>query len=809
MSTDNNFYLPLSVLHRYIQLLIFTITQPSTYDMASLRRDSALLRFLHSFLTSAPLAILQLYILIMVVQSEQLYALKTLPHLVVAASLGASIVSLLLTLLCYIGSDRLHSNLRRVVLPAYVTTFFWHFFIIPSRIGSLALFSVAHGPYVAVVIGVHWIIAAVWTLCERTNLCGDDTKTPKKRRLHLEIPFVIVISFIFTFIYFKLREGSTLTRIVAYHLLTSVETIIISSLFYINMPSLSFAPWAFSFVVGSYILGMSFMALYYAAWHPKRTTNCFTLGIPYACDCCEAFHKSSDTIGNVDLPLESLRQQSTTPSSNGNGVVPISELELITAVPSSIADGKAGHNRPTQSTPLGRRYLIGGGVGEESKNMRLREQRATTLNAPPLRHSSGSQYTHYSHLDPPPVGQQRSTSPSRRSLPPLPPGRRHTWFARSSSEHHSSYNADVHSTPQEASRNANWRRSDGNINDDIVPTAHLAYFGINNQMYNLPSPIGEEPATPTGILGGNRKFSAPVVQVNGINQDRTKEPMRSASVGGFVALGPPPLPGRGFYTPTGSRRSSNSTDGRIQLEPPPYTTQSRSSSFSRNQPERHSGRLYAEIRDCVPPPHARQGSISPSRPGSERSSRHSSPGARVRSVNCSPKHSPYSSQRRSRHPSNPLHTHDPMQEFTKLYSTPSHGNYGILRKPPRASSSPTGDDTEGSQRAASTSSSHLVSSDNYSDAYIIDDQSSESGRLTRKSSQRSCSDTPSIPISACSGLLSTSTSVSKNPQPHLTSGDHMTSRTDRMTSRTDHMTCQSDLLFRPALTSHTFDGTLV
>lgn len=824
--------------HRYIQLLIFTLIHPSSYDMSSLRRDSALMRFLHSFFTSAPLAVVQLYVILGVAQNEPLHTLTTLPHLVVIASLGASIVSLLLTLFIYIGSDRLHSNSRRVVFPAYVTTFFWHFFVVPSRVASLALFAVAHGPYIVVVIGVHWMVAAAWTLFERTNLCGDHTKTPKKRRLHLEIPFVIVLSFIFTFVYFNLREGSTLTRIVTYHLATSVETIIIASLFYIYLPSLGFAPWAFSFTVGGYTLGMSFMALYYAAWHPKRTTDCFRIGLPHACDCCKVFHKSDrGGMGNVDLPLDNVGRQSSTPStcsgptcsnnnsgtSAGGGVIPINVSDLMTAVPSSIANssGNGGYSHPIQSTPLGHRYLIGGG-GERN------ERRGDVPDAPQLRHSSGSQYAHYSHLDPPPSGRRRSASPSgptaTPSGPPLPPGRRHTFHGGYTPERQRALDADPSSLPRGTSRSVhlprrqNWRYSEGNMDvNNIVPTAHLAHFGINNQLYNLPSPIGEEPATPTGMPGGNRNLSlTPVVQVNGISYQKSESPgqARSVSVGGS------PIPGRmSSYTPIGTRRSASVAEGRIQLDPPPHVAHAQS--FSRNQPERHSGRIYAEIRDYARGSlydgrMSRQGSSSPTRPGgSNRSSRHGSP----RATNGTPRNSPRSSQRRTRHPSNPLHTHDPMQEFTKLYSTPTHGNYGVLRKPPpKRSSSPTGEDTEGSQRATSTSSSHLVSSDNYSDAYIVDDFSSESGRLTRKSSQHS--DASTIPISACTTILSTSPSLSlslsKDPQPHLADDrvtsrtDHVTSRMDHMTSRTDRMTCQSDvMLLRPTFTSHTLTGTLV
>ena len=62
----------------------------------------------------------------------------------------------------------------------------------------------------------------------------------------------------------------------------------------------------FALTIGLYIMGIAFMSLYYAAWHPGRTRDCFMVGIPYSCDCCYVFRKPpvDNITGNVDLPLD-------------------------------------------------------------------------------------------------------------------------------------------------------------------------------------------------------------------------------------------------------------------------------------------------------------------------------------------------------------------------------------------------------------------------------------------------------------------------------------------------------------------------
>ena len=219
------------------------------------------------------------------------------------ASLLASTLSLLLTLLAYIASDRLHEEGRRVVWVGYIAMFLWHLVMVAARISVLVMFAHTVGFYVSIVVGVHWIATLIWLLFERTNFCGESTSRPPKRRFYFEIPFAFLLSFVFLFIYFNVKDSSSLVRSIVYHLLTAIETAILASLFYAFNPTLSYTPWWFGFTVGLYLIGIAIMSLYYCAWHPNRTDNCYMIGLPkHCCGCCSRRDKGP-AIGNVDLPL--------------------------------------------------------------------------------------------------------------------------------------------------------------------------------------------------------------------------------------------------------------------------------------------------------------------------------------------------------------------------------------------------------------------------------------------------------------------------------------------------------------------------
>ncbi len=652
---------------------------------------------------------------------------------VIFTSLMASTLSLMLTIISYIGNDRLHSEKRRIVCPGHMTAFIWHLCMIMARILALSLFAIAFGPYISVVIGIHWIACIIWTLFERTNFCGDVTTTPPKKRLYFELPFVLVISFVFIFLFFNVRDGSTMSRIVVYHILTSIETLVLCALFYALRPTLPYSPWLFALTVGLYIMGVAFMSLYYAAWHPGRTGDCFMVGIPYSCDCCYVFRKPpvDNITGNVDLPLDGDSGHGNRSRVNGvlagaedTGVSltdydPMVNLSTLAEHRSSFTIGQLSRSLTTtpSGTPQhgrGTPSIHGPSTGKAMLGYRLPSNKNGSRN--------GHRRTGSHHLSSTPIdrGSKRPASVNMESGPvgmgmgprslservgTTPEPNNHSGIGQLLPQRPASESIDVHcgSLTPTPGRHSRFRRSGSERyhrppipalmggEGEVTPmsgyrSAPLVRrsedFSSNHTHYNqqqhppngrhsvqnyytgavvLPSPIGEEPATsPTGLTSLGYQVTPPIIlQVNGKSpnlSDRTKDPVYSV----------PCYPKNGLNRNHSNRWSDvNYTD---------FT------------PVRNSRNRYTNT-----PIRTRQRSPSPVSGG------RGSPNPR--STNCTPKHSPYPGQRH-RNPSNPLHSHNPMTEFTQLYTTnPSKD---------RMTSS-------GEHKVISTSSSYLISSDNHTD----------------------------------------------------------------------------------------------
>ena len=263
---------------------------------------------------SAPQLTVQLYVmlrfLVSLAEDETTTEATSTVSPLTCASLVASSLSLLVTIFSYTSSDRLHCDTRRVVLMGHLTCFLWHACMTAARICALAVFTVGFGPYVVVVVSIHWLASVLWMAYEKTDFCGDITVRPQKRRTSLEVLFIMIISFVFLFIFFNVKNGPTLSRIVVYHVATCVETLIIVAVYYGVYAYSPASPLLFCWSFGLYVLGLCLMGLFFGVWHPSRTEDYSYVGVPRNCSsfscCCSGKDKdeeAADGIGNVDLPL--------------------------------------------------------------------------------------------------------------------------------------------------------------------------------------------------------------------------------------------------------------------------------------------------------------------------------------------------------------------------------------------------------------------------------------------------------------------------------------------------------------------------
>lgn len=676
-------------------------------DILSLQRDSLLLQFLIGFLINAPLTIIHLYQSFTVIASDDEFEWVWPLYHVTLCSFGVAILSLLVTLVSYIAHDRLHSEKRRVVFPGHLTAFVWHVCIVAGRIMALSLFATAFGPYVVIVIGIHWISCIVWACFEKTNICGDVTATPPRKRLYLELPFILVISFVYLFVYFNIRDGSTRVRIMIYHTLTSVETLVLPSLFYAVTPSFPYSLWLLAGTVSVYVMGVALMLLYYSAWHPNRTKDCFMTGIPHSCDCCHLFYKlSNNETYNVD---QSLDEEHADGSITLTNYTPMTNLSVLTERPSTYTIGSV--SRSVRATPTGtpqhrvrgastpnrvprRSSRIRPGTRMEylssTPNIANNARRMSVSNiemrpvSPSMRSRSYSEDVGL-RLEPSSgIGQlsaiKRPTSESIDSpiFKHLTPTRRPNWHQKralrnsqfnqpsSSSGQHVPDRPSMLLTSEVSSQVTPLHTTSALTTPTHINKAGRYSFHNYSGTVVLPSPIGEEPMS--SMRGAN--VSPVVVQVNGISY-----PDDSVIQNGRSSVEP-------VYT---------------RLYPP-----------QRNHSHKYSDVNYTELTPArtvksmyidMPTHRTRRRSLSPVQSTGKLNGRTS---PNYRSTNCTPKASPHPG-RGHRNPSNPLHSHDPMKEFTRLYST-KHKEKTTVSNP-----------ATGESRVLSTSSSYIVSSDNHSD----------------------------------------------------------------------------------------------
>lgn len=274
-------------------------------NLPYLHRDTILVRFFHSFLSSAPHIVIHAYASVIALTSSSSLLNPVSPA--VLSALGISIISVLYTLLSFSTNDRVSGKNRRVILPAHLAQVLWHLCMIVSRVVALVMFAYTYGYYVVAVVGGHWVLMVFILLLERTTFCADierqsDGDLKFTRRLCLEIPFDLIAAAVYVFAYFNLKRGRIRVWAGVYHLVMLTENVTMAVLFHLNPPS-SLTSYSSSslltlipmiVVVTLYPVGLVFMFCYYLLYHPKRTGNCSWIGFPRKCWCSSKVEQNED-----------------------------------------------------------------------------------------------------------------------------------------------------------------------------------------------------------------------------------------------------------------------------------------------------------------------------------------------------------------------------------------------------------------------------------------------------------------------------------------------------------------------------------
>ncbi|XP_064160846.1 XK-related protein 7-like [Anguilla rostrata] len=215
--------------------------------------DISMLRLLETFLKSAPQLVLQLSIMI---HSNEVQPLQGL-------SASASLVSLAWMVASY---QKVLRDSRDDKLPmsykAVMVQILWHLFTIGARTIAFALFASVFQLYFGIFIVTHWCIMTFWIIQGETDFCMSKWE---------EIIYNMMVGIIYIFCWFNVKEGGARCRLLAYCLVTLVENVVLTALWFLHRGAHTSdfcALVVVCVVLCSYAFGTFFMFIYYCLLHP-------------------------------------------------------------------------------------------------------------------------------------------------------------------------------------------------------------------------------------------------------------------------------------------------------------------------------------------------------------------------------------------------------------------------------------------------------------------------------------------------------------------------------------------------------------
>ncbi|KAG9510485.1 Uridine diphosphate glucose pyrophosphatase NUDT14 [Fragariocoptes setiger] len=261
----SNYYLSIffeSIVHclqcglllRYIRLVIPIVDHSRVKRDA---RDLCILRMIHAFCQSAPLLLIQLYIIWSRTSPEQLQ-----PSSVTSAGLSLfSICWALASFTKYSRTKYLHNFV--LTWPGVISQLLWRFGTVSSRVVALTFYAVHYGYWIILALALHWASMFLWLLLPGNLLRDDDNvKRPKK------LAIAIITAWVYCFCYINFEKHNSKQKMFLFYLLMFLENNLLLSVCLGFSPYLS---WTRSISVLTvylgFLIGITFMMIYYRQFH--------------------------------------------------------------------------------------------------------------------------------------------------------------------------------------------------------------------------------------------------------------------------------------------------------------------------------------------------------------------------------------------------------------------------------------------------------------------------------------------------------------------------------------------------------------
>lgn len=159
-----------------------------------------------------------------------------------------------------------------------IMQFIWYLFLIAPRVLSMAIFASTFRSWFFMIIFTHWLIMYFWILRLKTNYCITSPDFQSENYIYnareeiFEKFYDFVCSFIYIFVYFNLKSGSTRYRYLIYYIIFYNENLIfsISYFFFSKEINLVYKLSMLLIVIIGFWVAITFQILYYLHCHPSH-----------------------------------------------------------------------------------------------------------------------------------------------------------------------------------------------------------------------------------------------------------------------------------------------------------------------------------------------------------------------------------------------------------------------------------------------------------------------------------------------------------------------------------------------------------
>lgn len=270
----------LGFLVRYIKLVI------PVKDTARVRkeaRDLCMLRMVHGFIQSAPLLLLQAYMICLPNSNNNPGLIGApsssggTPETTPAAIFSLSVTSATLSLInvCWaLASFTKYARkkyLQRFILTwlGILSQLLWRLGTVSSRIVALTIYGIYYNYWMLVVLALHWLTMFLW-LMKPGNLLRDELTMGRPKK----ITFAAAIAWIYCFCYLNFEEHNSKLKMTSYYLIMFLENNLLLTVCLIFSSQVTWIKNLSILVVYlGFVFGMLFMFLYYKYFHVNVLNN--------------------------------------------------------------------------------------------------------------------------------------------------------------------------------------------------------------------------------------------------------------------------------------------------------------------------------------------------------------------------------------------------------------------------------------------------------------------------------------------------------------------------------------------------------